>query len=124
MYNSNICKILLYNRQLVFITYELIYVARAAHRQWGNRCGNRIIAICTRRSKLTENVYMLQINKITDSDGSKKKSTVHFQNGLIASGSFMFILKCPVFAIAWQCEKILLVIALIKTLINVLNADI
>ena len=28
----NICEILLYNRQLVVINYELIYVVRAAHR--------------------------------------------------------------------------------------------
>ena len=30
-YSNNICKILLYNRRLIFITYEVIYVVRAAH---------------------------------------------------------------------------------------------
>ena len=33
LYNSNIYEILLYNRQLVVITHELIYGVRAAHRQ-------------------------------------------------------------------------------------------
>ena len=32
LYNSNICEILLYNRQLVVITHELIYGVRAAIR--------------------------------------------------------------------------------------------
>ena len=32
LYNSNICEILLYNRQLVVVTHELIYGVRAAHR--------------------------------------------------------------------------------------------
>ena len=31
LYSSNICEILLYNRQLVVITHELIYGFRAAH---------------------------------------------------------------------------------------------
>ena len=32
LYSSNICEILLYNRELVVTTYEPIYVVRAAHR--------------------------------------------------------------------------------------------
>ena len=32
LYNSNIGEILLYNRQLVVITHELMYSVRAAHR--------------------------------------------------------------------------------------------
>ena len=32
LHNRNICEILLYNRQLIVVTYELIYVARDAHR--------------------------------------------------------------------------------------------
>ena len=34
LYSSNICEILLYNSQVVFIIYELIYVVKTAHR-WG-----------------------------------------------------------------------------------------
>ena len=33
LYSSNICETLLYNRQLVVITYELICVIQAAHRK-------------------------------------------------------------------------------------------
>ena len=36
-----------------------------------------------------------QTDKINDFDGSKKKMTFQFQDGLIASGSVMFVLKCP-----------------------------
>ena len=32
MYNNNICEILLHNRQLAVITYEIIYIVRTAHR--------------------------------------------------------------------------------------------
>ena len=32
LFSSNICEILLYNRQWVVIMYELIYVVQAAHR--------------------------------------------------------------------------------------------
>ena len=37
LYSSNICEILLYNRQLDVITHELIYGVRAAYRQ-GKKC--------------------------------------------------------------------------------------
>ena len=36
LYSSSICKILLYNQQLVVITLNLIYCVRAAHRQGKN----------------------------------------------------------------------------------------
>ena len=55
--------------------------------------------------------------------GLRKNWLSQFQNGLIASGSFMFVLKCPMVGNAWKCEKPLLVIALSKTLINVLNQE-
>ena len=32
LYDNNVCDIFLYKRELVVITYELIYVVRAAHR--------------------------------------------------------------------------------------------
>ena len=48
-----------------------------------------IIAKCTRKSKLAENVYRLQTYETNYSVESRKKST-----GLIASGSIIFVVIC------------------------------
>ena len=44
LYSSNIGEILLYNSQLVVITYELIYIVQAAHRKGGNHCVTALFA--------------------------------------------------------------------------------